>query len=291
MLIDATTGVIVQGITGHHGSFHTSLMLKYGTKIVAGVTPGKGGMTAHGVPVFNSVKQAMDIKTTDGQTARWSIIFVPAAHALSASLEALEAGLNLVIITENIPVHDTLKIFHEARRKNLLVIGPNCPGIIVPGESKIGIMPGEIFAPGKLGVLSRSGTLTYEIVSHLTQDGVGQSTVIGIGGDMISGLNYNEGLELFEKDNNTDSILLIGEIGGDAEERAADFIKDNVTKPVFAFLAGRTAPEGKTMGHAGAIISGLTGTYISKKNALENAGVKIADFPHEVSGLISENRN
>ncbi len=291
MIIDSKTGVIIQGITGHHGSFHTALMLKYGTKIVSGVTPGKGGITIEDVPVFNSVKDAMNIKTAEGSVAEWSIIFVPAAFALSAAIEALEAGLNLVIITENIPVHDTLKICHEAKLRNLLVIGPNCPGIIVPGESKLGIMPGEIFCNGKLGVLSRSGTLTYEIVSELSQNKIGQSAVIGIGGDMIEGFNFNDGLELFEKDNNTDCILLIGEIGGDAEERAADFIKANVNKPVFAFLAGRTAPEGKTMGHAGAIIYGRTGTFYSKKSALENAGVIVANLLHEVPKLISENLN
>lgn len=280
MLIDATTRVIVQGITGHHGSFHTRLMLEYGTNIVAGVTPGKGGQTVEGVPVFNRVKDAIARHSAD-----WSILFVPAPFALDASMEALSQNLNLVIISEHIPVYDVLKIVHEAQRRNKIVIGPNCPGIIVPDESKLGIMPGDIFHSGSLGVLSRSGTLTYEIVAHLSEAGIGQSTVVGIGGDMVVGFQFLKGLEMLEKDEKTDKILLIGEIGGDAEERAARYIREFIKKPVVAYIAGRTAPPGKTMGHAGAIISGGKGTFESKKKALEVVGVKVAVFPHDVPEL------
>lgn len=282
MLIDATTRVIVQGITGHHGSFHTTLMLEYGTKVVAGVTPGKGGETVEGVPVFNSVKEAVA-----EQPADWSILFVPAPFALGAAMEALEADLHLVIITEHIPVFDVLKIVDEAKRRGKTVVGPNCPGLITPAQSKLGIMPGDIFQPGSLGVLSRSGTLTYEIVSHLSEAGIGQSTVVGIGGDMVIGLQFIEALEMLEADEATEKILLIGEIGGDAEERAAAYIAEHVKKPVVAYLAGRTAPPGKTMGHAGAIISGGKGTFASKKKALEAAGVAVAALPHEVVKLLS----
>lgn len=281
MLLDATTRVIVQGITGHHGSFHTKLMVEYGTRIVAGVTPGKGGQSVEGVPVYDTVKDACSKHDPE-----WSILFVPAQFALDAAMEALEENLHLVIITEHIPVHDVLKIVDEAHTRDRMVIGPNCPGLITPGESKLGIMPGNIFKPGSLGVLSRSGTLTYEIVAHLSEAGIGQSTVIGVGGDMVNGLNFVEGLELFARDDATDRILLIGEIGGDAEERAAAYIREHVHKPVAAYIAGRTAPPGKTMGHAGAIIAGGKGTFASKKSALEDAGVKVAALPHDVPGLL-----
>lgn len=281
MLIDSTTRVIVQGITGHHGSFHTKLMLEYGTTIVAGVTPGKKGEQVEGVPVFDHVQEAVSHHPAD-----WSILFVPAPFVLAAAMEALEADLNLVIITEHVPVFDVLKIVDEAKRRDRLVIGPNCPGLMTPGESKIGIMPGNIFQPGSLGVLSRSGTLTYEIVAHLTEAGIGQSTVIGIGGDMVIGFDFVEALKMLETDEKTDTILLIGEIGGDAEERAAAYIREHVKKPVVAYLAGRTAPPGKTMGHAGAIISDGKGTFISKKKALEASGIPVAVFPHEVPELL-----
>jgi len=282
MLIDATTRVIVQGITGNHGSFHTKLMLQYGTKIVAGVTPGKGGDVVEGVPVFETVAEAVEVEPAD-----WSILFVPALFALDAAMESLEAGLNLVIIAEHIPVHDALKIFHEAQKRKLVVVGPNCPGIIVPGSCKLGIMPESVFQPGSLGILSRSGTLTYEITSHLSEAGIGQSIVVGIGGDMVTGLNFSEGLSILEKDESTEKILLIGEIGGDEEEHAAEYIRSHVRKPVVSYLAGRTAPPGKTMGHAGAIISGGKGTFESKKNALLSAGVQVAELPKDVSHFLS----
>lgn len=260
MLIDETTRAIVQGVTGRHGSFHTTLMLEYGTQILAGVTPGKGGELVEGVPVFDSVEEALAEHAAD-----WSILFVPAPFALKASMDALAQGLNLVIITEHIAVHDVLKILNEAEKRELLVLGPNCPGLISPGKSKLGIMPGSIFLPGSLGVLSRSGTLMYEIVLHLSEAGIGQSTVMGIGGDVLNGLNFVEGLKLMEKDEGTDAILLIGEIGGDSEERAAAFIAEHVSKPVVAYLAGKTAPPGKTMGHAGAIIAGGEGNFCVEK--------------------------
>jgi len=279
ILIDSKTRVIVQGITGHHGSFHTDLMKKYGTNIVAGVTPGKGGENVGGVPVFNTVAEAPE--------ADFSILFVPATAALDAAIESLQQNLNLVIITEHIPVLDAIKISNEAKKRNLIVIGPNCPGIITPGESKVGILPGEFFKKGPVGILSRSGTLTYEISKKLTDADLGQSTIVGIGGDLINGFNFNEGLRKFEEDEDTEVIVLIGEIGGDAEEKAADYI-GNITKPVVAYIAGKTAPAGKTMGHAGAIISGESGTFESKVAALKSAGVQVATLPSEVPGLVKK---
>ena len=285
ILIDKNTRVIVQGITGAQGSFHTGLMLEYGTKILAGVTPGKGGeiFESQGkkIPVFNTVAEAAAAFPAD-----YTISFVPAPHAMSAAMEALEAGLNTVIITEHMPVHDVMKITKLAAEKNRIVIGPNCPGIITPGECKIGIMPGNVFKKGKVGVLSRSGTLTYEIVQHLSGAGIGQSTVIGIGGDPVVGLNFVEGLKFFSDDPQTDAIVIIGEIGGDSEERAAAYIKGSIKKPVVAYIAGKTAPPGKTMGHAGAIISGNSGSFAAKISALKNSGVKIAMSPWEVPALI-----
>jgi len=299
ILINKNTRVIVQGITGAHGSFHTALMLEYGTNIVAGVTPGKGGQTFEPagttdsakagkhenvrkkIPVFNTVADAVKNFPAD-----YAVSFVPAPHAFSAATDSLDAGLNTVIITEHMPVHDVMRIIKMAARKNLTVIGPNCPGIITPGECKIGIMPGNVFRKGKIGVLSRSGTLTYEIVKHLTDAGMGQSTVLGIGGDAVLGLNFTEGLKMFEADPQTEAMVIIGEIGGDSEERAAAFIKGLIKKTVVAYVAGKTAPPGKTMGHAGAIISGASGAYESKIAALKNAGVKIAAFPWEVPLLL-----
>jgi succinyl-CoA synthetase alpha subunit len=287
ILINSNTKVIVQGITGEQGSFHTKMMIADGTKIVAGVTPGKGGQHfrcgAKKIPVFDSVAEAVKNHPAD-----FTISFVPAPHALSAATDALACGLHTVIITEHIPVHDAMAIMANARSKNLVVIGPNCPGIITPGECKIGIMQASIFKRGRIGVLSRSGTLTYEIVNELTRAGLGQSTVIGIGGDPVTGLSFIDGLSLFEKDHGTDAIVLIGEIGGDSEERAAAFMKKNITKPVVAYIAGKTAPSGKTMGHAGAIISGKSGAYASKIDALKKAGASLAELPWEVPALVKK---
>lgn len=293
ILIDKNTRVIVQGMTGRHGSFHTRLMCEYGTRVVAGVTPGKGGRpfftdenadeNSQAIPVYDTVKEALKDHPAD-----YSVIFVPALFALAAAAEALEAGLNIVMITESVPVHDSIKIAHLATQKNLKFIGPNCPGIITPGECKIGIMPGEIFSPGRTGIVSRSGTLTYEIVQQMTRNNIGQSTVVGVGGDMINGLNPVECVKLFNEDNNTDSIVLIGEIGGDAEEKVAEYLIDSgCKKPVVAYIAGRTAPKEKKMGHAGAIIYGKSGTYENKIAALKKAKVKIANFPGEVGDFLS----
>lgn len=292
VLIDKNTKVIVQGITGRHGSFHTRRMCDYGTNIVAGVTPGKGGLVfetdsttgTKKIPVYDTVSEAVKKHGAD-----YSVIFVPAEHAFDAAHEAIDSNLNIVVITEAIPVRDSIKISAEASAKSLVFIGPNCPGVITPGECKIGIMPGEIFAKGKTGVISRSGTLTYEIVRQLSLKGIGQSTVIGIGGDMINGLSMVECLEFFNNDEGTDSIALIGEIGGDAEEEAAEYlISSKCKKPVAAYIAGRTAPKEKKMGHAGAIILGNSGTYENKIAALKKAGVIIADLPSDVADLLSQ---
>ncbi len=283
IIVDDKTKVIVQGITGEQGKFHTGLMMEYGTKIVSGVTPGKGGQSVNGVPVFNSVSESLKFSPAD-----FSAIFVPAPKALGAAMESLDAGLNLVIITEHIPVRDTMAIVAKAKSKGLIVIGPNCPGVITPGECKIGIMPGHIFTRGNVGIVSRSGTLTYEIVDNLSKNNFGQSTVVGIGGDFINGINYIETLEKFQRDEETKIIVLIGEIGGEAEERAAEYIKNNVTKPVVAYIAGRAAPEGKTMGHAGAIISGSSGSYDSKVSVLKSAGVEVVDFPWEMAKALEK---
>ncbi|MEA3379117.1 MAG: succinate--CoA ligase subunit alpha [Nanoarchaeota archaeon] len=278
ILIDKESRVIIQGITGKQGSFHAKEMLKYGTKIIAGVTPGKGNQKIEGIPIYDNVKEALKKHDAD-----WSIIFVPAKFAKNAALEALENNLNIVIITEGMPIHDTLKILNLAKKKNLKVIGPNTAGIISPGECKIGIMPNCIFKKGPIGVISRSGTLTYEIIETIKD--LGQSTVIGIGGDQAIGLNFIEALKLFENDPATKKIILIGEIGGELEEKAAEFIKNDFKKEVIAYIAGVSAPKGKKMGHAGAIISGNAGTAISKIKALEEAGVKIAKFPSDIPKL------
>ena len=283
VIINKNTKVIVQGITGQQGSFHTKLMKEYGTTIVAGVTPGKGGQFFEGIPVFNSVREALEKHKAD-----FTINFVPAKFAKTAALDALDSKLNSVIITEGIPILDSIEIMKNAKEKKLAVIGPNCPGLITPEECKIGIMPSHIFKKGNIGLVSRSGTLTYEIIDQLTKNNLGQSTAIGIGGDPIIGVDFIKALELFEKDKETKKIVLIGEIGGDAEERAAEFIKKNVSKKVVAYIAGRTAPPGKRMGHAGAIISGNAGTADSKIKALENAGVKVAKLPSEVVSLLKE---
>jgi succinyl-CoA synthetase alpha subunit len=283
ILIDKKTKVIVQGITGRDGAFHAKQMVAYGTKVVAGVTPGKGGETCDGIPVFNTMREAVAATRADT-----SVIFVPHAYALNAIYEAADAGIKLlIIITEGIPVHDMLKANPYLRSKGIRYIGPNCPGIISPGKSKAGIMPGQIHRPGSVGLVSRSGTLTYEVVHNITRVGLGQSTCIGIGGDPIIGTNFLDALALFEKDPETKAVALIGEIGGSDEEKAALFIK-RMKKPVVAFIAGRTAPPGKRMGHAGAIISGTGGTAESKIAALKKAGVRVADTPEQVAVYLKE---
>lgn len=275
ILVGKNTKVLVQGITGAHGSFHTEKMLEYGTRIVGGVTPGKGGEKVHGVPVFNTVAEARQATGADA-----SVVYVPAKFAVAAIREAAEAGISLIVcITEGIPALDIARIRDWLVEKKVRLIGPNCPGVITPEECKIGIMPGYIHRRGPVGVVSRSGTLTYEAVWQLSQRGLGQSTCIGIGGDAIVGTSFVDILKLFEKDEETKAIVLIGEIGGSAEEEAADFIEREGTKPVVAFIAGRTAPPGKRMGHAGAIITGGAGTAQEKIRRLEEAGVVIAPSP------------
>ncbi len=269
ILVDKNTQVICQGITGAQATFHSEQTLAYGTQLVAGVTPGKGGSYHLGLPVFNTVKEAVNVT---GATA--SVIYVPAAFCKDSILEAAEAGIKLIVcITEGIPVLDMMTVKMKLDQLGVIMIGPNCPGIITPGECKIGIMPGHIHKPGKVGIVSRSGTLTYEAVKQTTDVGLGQSTCVGIGGDPISGSNFINILSLFEQDPQTEAIVMIGEIGGTAEELAADYIKNNLTKPVISYIAGVTAPKGKRMGHAGAIIDGGRGTADAKYKALEDAGV------------------
>ncbi|WFO75286.1 succinate--CoA ligase subunit alpha [Desulfurococcaceae archaeon MEX13E-LK6-19] len=286
IIVDKNTKVLVQGITGREGSFHTKLMLEYGTKILAGVTPGKGGNEVHGVPVYDSVSEAL-MKHPDINA---SIVFVPARFAADAVYEAIDNGIKvLVVITEGIPLWDELKMIDYARRHGVVVIGPNTPGIIVPGETKIGIMPGHVFTKGEIGIVSRSGTLTYEIARELNKHGLGQSTVLGLGGDPITGLNFIDVYKMFLEDNETKAVVIVGEIGGDAEERLADYIKKHgLEKPVVAYIAGKTAPPGKRMGHAGAIISMGMGTWDSKKQALEDAGVPVADKPSDIPVLLKK---
>ena len=285
ILVGSDTRAIVQGITGRQGSFHTKLMLDYGTNIVAGVTPGKGGQSVWGVPVYDTVREALA-----EHDANASIIFVPARFARDAVIEAIEAGLELVVvITEHIPVRDTMEFLALARREGATIIGPNTPGIITPGECKLGVMPGHVFRRGRVGMVSRSGTLTYEIAAQLTRAGLGQSTCLGIGGDPVVGLTFTEVLDMFERDGETEAVVLIGEIGGNLEELAAQYIAETgYPKPVVAFIAGRTAPPGKRMGHAGAIIMGRAGTAQSKIEALERAGVRVAKTPMEVAELVAE---
>lgn len=284
ILINKDTKVIVQGITGRDGSFHTGKMLDYGTKIVGGVSPGKGGQDVNGIPVFNTVEDA--VKAT-GATV--SIIFVPAPLAGDAILEAGDAGVELVVcISEGVPTLDMVKATNYLQKKGVKLIGANCPGLITPGESMIGILPGNIFKKGNIGLMSRSGTLTYLMVDQLTKADLGQSTCVGIGGDPVAGLYYQELLQMFQEDPETEAIVLIGEIGGDAEERAAQYIKEHVTKPVVAFIAGQTAPPGKRMGHAGAIISSGSGTAAEKIAAFEAVGVPVAKLPAEIPQLIKK---
>ncbi len=292
ILIDRNTRLIVQGITGRDGAFHAQQMAAYGTHVVGGVTPGKGGPQVNGVPVFDSVAEAVE-----ATKANASVIYVPAPFAADAIHEAADAGLSLIVcITEGVPVRDTLGAYHKvlAMRgaQNPLgrprLIGPNCPGLITPGQSKVGILPGHICTPGPVGVVSKSGTLTYEVVKQLTDQGLGQTTCLGIGGDPVIGTDFIDALSLFEADPKTEAIVLMGEIGGTAEEQAAQFIKRHVSKPVVAFVAGQTAPAGKRMGHAGAIIAGGTGTAAEKMAAFEAAGVPVARIPSEIPGLVSE---
>jgi succinyl-CoA synthetase alpha subunit len=284
ILVNKNTRVLVQGITGRDGSFHTKLMLEYGTNIVAGLTPGKGGSDYLGIPIFDTVKEA--VKKTSPNT---SIIFVPPQFAVDAIYEAADNGISLiVVITEGIPIHDMVKVKNYLDRKGVRLIGPNCPGVITPNECKVGIMPSHIFRRGKIGVVSRSGTLTYEIVNQLTINGFGQSTAIGIGGDPIIGSKFVDILKLFNEDNETEAVVLIGEIGGTDEQDAADYIKKEFKKPVVAFIAGRTAPPERRMGHAGAIIAGSEGTAEEKIRAFESAGVKVASLPEEVPKLLKK---
>ena len=283
ILLDKNTKCLVQGITGKQGSFHTEQMLKYNTCIEAGVTPGKGGQDFLGVPIFNSIAEA--IEETDVNS---SIIFVPAKFAKDAAFESIRHLDLVIIISEHIPVHDSLDIMAYANQMDTTVIGPNTPGIISPGVGKLGIMPTHIFDKGNVGVISRSGTLTYEIASQLTRAGIGQSTCVGIGGDPVIGTNYIDILKRFEADDDTEAVVLIGEIGGNAEEKAAEYIKNEMTKPVVSYIAGRTAPPGKRMGHAGAIIQGDSGTVASKTKALNDAGVEVAKMPSEIVELLKK---
>jgi len=283
ILVGKQTRLIVQGITGREGEFHTKQMIEYGTKVVGGVTPGKGGEWAAGVPVFDTVKEAVD-----ATGANATVIFVPARFAPDAMLEAADAGLKLIVcITEGVPVLDMIKVRAYLDTKNVRLIGPNCPGLITPGEAKVGILPGHVTRPGSIGIVARSGTLTYEVIYALTNRGLGQSTCVGIGGDPINGTNFIDVLQMFEDDPLTDQVVLIGEIGGSDEERAADFIAAKMSKPVTAFIAGRTAPPGKRMGHAGAIIEGGAGTAASKIAAFEAVGVRVAKHPEEIPDLVA----
>jgi succinyl-CoA synthetase alpha subunit len=283
VLVDADTRVLVQGITGHQGTVHTRQMKLFGTNVVAGTTPGKGGQAVEGVPVFDSVAEA--VETTH---ANASVIFVPAPFAKDALLETVDAGVRLcVIVTEHIPFHDMLTMYHYARAHGARIIGPNCPGIAAPGKAKVGIIPNVVFQPGRVGVISRSGTLTYEIVNGIKEHGLGQSTCIGLGGDPVVGTSFVDALPWFEQDPETDLLVLVGEIGGTAEEDAADHIRRHFTKPVVAYVAGRSAPPGKRMGHAGAIIARGKGTADSKLAALRSAGATVATFPYEIPDLVA----
>ena len=284
ILINESTRLIVQGITGRDGSFHTRKMKEYGTNIVGGTSPGKGGSDVLGVPVFNTVYEA--VQQTQANT---SIIFVPARFAADAIMEAADAGIKLIIcISEGLPTLDAVKAYRYTQLKGAMLIGPNCPGLMSPGKCLVGILPGQIFKKGNIGVISRSGTLTYEVVYQLTTNGMGQSSAVGMGGDPVVGLYYRELLEMLQNDPETDAIVMIGEIGGNAEELAAEYIKKHVTKPVVGFIAGQAAPVGKQMGHAGAIIASGSGTAAEKIAALEAAGVKVAKEPSDIPNMLRE---
>ena len=287
VLVGDNTRLIVQGITGRDGSFHAKQMKEYDTQVVAGVTPGKGGQEEHGIPVFNSVAEAKE--ATNANTA---VIYVPAKFAKGALLEDIEAGIELIIcITEGVPVLDMVEVRKAMKGKNIRLVGPNCPGVISPGKAKVGIMPGHIHIPGPIGVVSRSGTLTYEVVYNLTLNGIGQTSCVGLGGDPIIGTRFIDVLEMFEKDDDTKGIVMVGEIGGEDEQIAAEYIKKAVKKPVVGFIAGRTAPPGKRMGHAGAIISSGDSTAEAKRQILQDAGVDVVDIPDEIPAIFKEKLN
>jgi succinyl-CoA synthetase alpha subunit len=284
IIVDGSTRLVVQGVTGREGTFHALRNRAYGTNVVAGVTPGKGGGSVDGVPVFDTVRQAVE-----ETAANTSMIFVPARFAADAMYEAIDAGIETVVcITEGVPAHDMLTIYNYVRPRGVTMIGPNCPGVLSPGKANVGIIPAEIFSPGPVGIVSRSGTLTYQIGNELTQLGIGQSTIVGIGGDPIVGSSFVDVLARFEADPETELVVMVGEIGGSEEEKAADFIAEHMTKPVVGYIAGFTAPPGKTMGHAGAIISGTAGTASAKKEALEARGVRVGTNPTEAAQLAAE---
>ncbi|BDZ71973.1 succinate--CoA ligase subunit alpha [Methanobacterium petrolearium] len=283
IFLNEDTKCVVQGITGKQGSFHTRSMLEYDTNILAGTSPGKGGQEFEGIPVYNSIGEI-----TEQMDVNASIIFIPAPFAKDAAFEAISQLELVVIITEHIPVHDSMEIAQYARRMGCKVIGPNTPGIITPGVGKLGIMPTHIFNPGDIGIVSRSGTLTYEVASQITQAGLGQSTCLGIGGDPVVGMDFAEILQKFEEDPGTKAMAMIGEIGGNAEEKAAEYIAENITKPVVAYIAGRTAPPGKRMGHAGAIIESNAGTAETKMKALKAAGVEVAEQPSQIASVMKD---
>ena len=281
--LDSNSKIVVQGITGKNGQFHTKQMLDYGSKVIGGVTPGKGGKETLGLPIWDTMKEAVE------EGADVSCVFVPPAFAADAIMESADSGVDLVVgITEGIPALDMVKVKKYINSRDTRLIGPNCPGIITPGESKVGIMPGHIHRRGNVGVISRSGTLTYEAVNQVTEKGLGQSTCIGIGGDPVNGTNFIDCLDAFEKDNDTKSIIMIGEIGGSAEEIASEYVKEYVSKPVVGFIAGRTAPPGKRMGHAGAIISGGKGTASEKMKAMQRAGIHVTENPSELGKTLEE---
>lgn len=284
IIVNKDSRLVVQGITGSEGSFHTQQMVEYGTNVVAGVTPGKGGTDFNGIPIYNTVEEAVE-----KQNANTSVIFVPPPFAADAILEAAAAGIKVIIcITEGIPAADMVKVYNSIKKKDIILIGPNCPGVISPGQAKVGIMPAFIHKEGKIGVISRSGTLTYEAVKQLTDVGLGQSTCVGIGGDPIIGSKFIDIIKLFNADPDTDGVVMIGEIGGSAEEEAAAYIKENVKKPIVGFIAGRTAPPGRRMGHAGAIISGGKGTAAEKMKVMSAAGIHVVESPAEMGTTMVE---
>jgi succinyl-CoA synthetase alpha subunit len=284
IIVDKDTRLVVQGLTGSEGRFHGLRNRNYGTNVVAGVTPGKGGQDVEGIPVFNTVAESVE-----EAGANTALIFVPARFAVDAIYEAVDAGIQTVVaITEHIPAHELLRVYTYVRPLGVTLVGPNCPGVLSPGKANVGIIPAEIFSEGNIGLVSRSGTLTYQIGHELTQLGLGNSTIVGIGGDPVVGSSFIDVLEKFEADDETEYVVLVGEIGGNEEEKAAEFIRERMTKPVLAYIAGFSAPPGKTMGHAGAIISGTSGTAQAKKEALEAAGIAVGTTPTEVAQLVAE---